>query len=122
MEFTDIEIVEDATSADPSEYLADVSSKLISGVLGLMGFVVACVIGLFAGNPGVVVLARALVAMICCAFIGRILGMVGEVCVQEFVTRYKSDRPQPEKPKELADLDQEKKMHDAMVNNMKKAA
>lgn len=121
-DFADIEIVDDAPLADPSEYLADIPTKLTSGVLGLMGFMTAAVVGLMAGNPGVVILARALVAMLICAFVGRILGSVGEVCVREYVNRYKSDRPEPTKPQELINLDMEHQAHDTMVKNMKKAA
>lgn len=121
-DYADIEIVDDSPLADPSEYLADIPTKLTSGVLGLMGFMTAAVVGLMAGNPGVVILARALVAMFICAFVGRILGSVGEVCVREYVNRYKSDRPEPTKPQELINLDMEHQAHDTMVKNMKKAA
>lgn len=125
-EVSDVEIVEEGQTsgelADPSEYLADIPSKLTSGVLGLMGFLTAAVVGLLAGNPGVVILGRGMVAMICCAFVGRILGSVGEVCVREFVNRYKSDRPEPTKPQELVDLDLEQRAHHSVMENMKKAA
>ncbi len=121
-DYSDIEIVEDSTALDSSEYLADIPTKLTSGVLGLMGFMTACLVGLLAGNPGIIILGRALIAMVCCAFVGKILGAVGEVCVREFVNRYKYDRPEPTIPQQLADLDMEKQAHESMVKNMKKAA
>jgi len=121
-ESSDIEIVSEDVLLDPSEYLADVPTKLISGVLGLVGFSTALVIGLLAGNPGYIIILRAIVAMLCCAFVGRILGAVGEVCVREFVTNYKTDRPVPQKPQELIDLDLQQQAHASMVKNMKKAA
>ena len=121
-DFSDIEIVEDHELADPSEYLADIPTKLVSGVLGLMGFMTASVVGLLAGNPGFIIIGRAMVAMLCCAFVGRILGAVGQVCVREFVERYKIDRPQPSKPQALMDLDRKNRAHDSMIKNMKKAA
>jgi len=107
---------------DPCEYMADVSTRLASGVLGLMGFVTALLVGLFAGNPVIVILLRAILAMVICSIIGRMLGSVGEICVREFVTKYKSDRPQPVKPKELVDLDKEQQDHETVVKTMKKAA
>lgn len=116
------EIPDDRELSDPRKYLADIPARLISGVLGLMAFVLACGVGLIAGNPGFVILSRALVAMFVCAIIGRVLGMVGEVCVREYVTRYKSDRPRPQKPKQLVELEQAKEAHEQMVQSMKKAA
>jgi len=113
---------ENGSLIDPSEYMADVSTRLASGVLGLMGFVTALLVGLFAGNPVIVILLRAILAMFICSIIGRMLGSVGEICVREFVTKYKSDRPQPIKPKELVDLDKEQQDHETVVKTMKKAA
>jgi len=121
-DYSDIEIVEDGTTLNSSEYLADIPTKLTSGVLGLMGFMTACLVGLLAGNPGIIILGRALIAMLCCAFVGKVLGAVGEVCVREFVNLYKYDRPEPTMPQQLADLDMEKQAHESMVKNMKKAA
>lgn len=120
--YEDIEIIDDSKLVDPSEYLADIPARLISGVMGLMAFMVACVVGLIAGNPGYVILVRAMLAMLVCTLIGRVLGTVGEICVHEFVTRYKSDRPRPEKPRQLVELEEARKAHDEMVERMKKAA
>jgi hypothetical protein len=120
-DFADIEIVDDAELIDPSEYLADVPSGMISGVLGMMGFAVACLVGLIAGNPGYVILLRAMLAMLVCAIIGRVLGVVGEICVREFVTLYKSDRPKPIKPKQLIELEAQRKAHEDVVQSMKKS-
>lgn len=117
-----IEIPDDDKLADPRKYLADIPARLISGVLGLMAFVLASVVGLIAGNPGFVVLMRALVAMFVCAVIGRVLGVMGEVCVREYVTRYKSDRPRPQKPQQLVELERAKEAHEQVVQSMKKAA
>ena len=120
----DIEIVEDSdpSQANPEEYLADLPSKLISSTLGFMGFTTACIFGLLAGNPGLVIITRAMVAMVVCAFIGRVLGVVGEICVREFIELYKRERPMPEKPEELRSLDREQLAHESLVSSMKKAA
>lgn len=120
-DFTDIEIVDDSGLADPSEYLADVPSGMISGVLGMMGFTIACLVGLMAENPGYVILLRAMLAMVVCAIIGRVLGTVGETCVREFVTIYKSDRPKPKKPKQLVELEAARRAHQDVVQTMKKS-
>jgi len=119
---SDVEIVDNDSLIDPSEYLADVSTQLVSGVLGLMGFTTALLVGLLAGNPAIAILGRALLAMLLCALVGRLLGSVGEVCVREYVTKYKSDRPQPNKPKELVELDLKQEAHESVMNSMKKAA
>ena len=111
----------DSTTVEPGEYLADVSTKLISGVLGLMGFMVASFVGVMASNPGLVILSRAILAMIVCAFVGRALGAVGEVCVRQFVLRYKADRPVPEKPRALVELEQSQQSHDELMKKIKKA-
>jgi hypothetical protein len=119
----DIEIVdESAAKLDPSEYLSELPTNLISGVLGLMGFIVSALVGVIASNPGLVILTRAILAMVICAIVGRVLGAVGQVCVREFVTRYKSDRPKPAKPQALVDLDRAKEAHDSVMKSMKKAA
>ncbi len=116
------DIPDNESLADSSQYMADVSTQLVSSVLGLMGFMTALVVGLMAGNPGLVILMRALVAMFVCAIVGRLLGAAGEVCVWEFAAKYKSDRPQPVKPRELVDLDREQRVHESVVDSMKKAA
>lgn len=119
---SDIEILDDQQLADPREYLGGISTGITSGVLGLMGFMTACAVGLLAGNPGATILLRALGAMAVCALVGRVLGLAGEVCVREYVTRYKSERPRPQKPRQLVDLDRARREHQDVMRSMKKAA
>ncbi|MFG0314459.1 MAG: hypothetical protein ACF8LL_09775 [Phycisphaerales bacterium] len=119
--YEDIEIVEDEGLVDPSEYLADIPATLISGVFGLTAFMLTCFVGLLAGNPGHVILLRAMVAMLVCAVIGRVLGIAGEICIREFVSKYKSTRPRPRKPQELLTLEAEQREHDRAVQHMKKS-
>jgi len=116
------DIPDNESLVNPNEYLADVSSNLASGVLGLMGFTVALLVGLIAQNPVLVILLRAILAMFVCSIIGRMLGSIGEVCVREYVQKYKTDRPQPSKPQQLIDLDSEIEAHASVVKTMKKAA
>ena len=112
----------DPTQANPADYLADLPSTLISSTLGFMGFSTACIFGLLSGNSGLVIVTRAMVAMVVCAFIGRLLGAVGEICVREYIELYKNDHPEPVKPEELLTLDREQQMNESLVNSMKKAA
>lgn len=119
--YEDIQIIDDDKLTDPSQYLADIPARLISGVLGLMAFMVACLTGLLAGNPGSVILVRAMLAMLLCTLIGRVLGIVGEIGIREFVTNYKSARPRPQMPSQLIELDQAKREHERVVAHMKKA-
>ncbi len=120
-EHADIEIIEEPELMDPSEYLADIPASLVSGVLGMMAFVVSCVVGLLAGNPGYVILLRAMLAMLICAFVGRLIGVVGEMCVREFVAIYKSERPTPQKPRQLRELEATKRAHEEVMQSMKKS-
>lgn len=119
--YQDIEILDDDKLADPSEYLADIPARLISGVMGLMGFVVACATGLMAGNPGYVILVRAMLAMLVCTIIGRILGTVGEVCIREYVMKYKNSRPRPQKPLQLVELEEAQREHKRVAAHLKNA-
>jgi hypothetical protein len=117
---SDIEILqEESELVDPREYLADIPATLISGVFGLVAFMLACVVGVIAQNPGYVILLRAMLAMLICTIIGRIIGTVGEICIQEYVVKYKSRRPQPSRPQELVDLEAKSLEHARAVEHMK---
>jgi hypothetical protein len=120
--YEDIKVIDDEQLTDPMEYLADIPARMISGVLGLMAFMVSCIVGLIAGNPGYVILLRAMLAMFVCTLIGRVLGMVGEMCVREYVSQYKTNRPRPIKPRQLVQLENERKAHDEVIKHLKKAA
>lgn len=99
---TDVEIIDESEpSAELPEEFPD---KVISGIMGLTGFVTACAVGIVVGNPGITILWRAIIAMIVCAMIGRVLGAIGEVAVREFITQYKAQRPIPQMPEVLQRL------------------
>ncbi len=107
--------------ADPREYLADIPASLISGVLGLVAFMLSCIIGLLAQNPGHVILIRAMIAMLICTIIGRVLGTVGEICIHEFAVKYKTNRPKPQRPQQLIELEERQREHERAVEHMKKS-
>lgn len=118
---SDVEIVEDQ-EFESGDIKPDVPARVISTVLGCMGFFTALLVGLFAGNPGLVIVPRAILAMLICAVVGRILGTVGEICVREFLTKYKADRPMPELPNELKRLYKAREDDQQLRDKMKRAA
>lgn len=118
---SDVEIVQDQNEAAELNQ-AGVPAKVISCILGLMGFFTALLVGLMAGNPGVIILLRAMLALALCALVGRILGIVGEISVREFLDKYKEDRPTPILPIQLQRLYKSRADHEALRNSMKKSA
>ncbi|MEM7755562.1 MAG: hypothetical protein AAF297_07980 [Planctomycetota bacterium] len=68
-------------------------AKLIAAVVGLSSFIAAIGAGWLAGNPGVIVLLRALVCMAVGDALGRVLGWVTEVTAGEYLESYKASNP-----------------------------
>jgi len=102
---SDVEIVGSrGDSAMRDAPVSDDPARVVAGVLGLTAFVTAALVGLAIGNPGSVILTRALLAMIVCALVGRALGAAGKRCVREYLDSFKSDHPIPEMPGALSDL------------------
>lgn len=121
MAVSDVEIVADTPNAD-GDVKPDVPARVISSVLGLMGFFTASMVGIFAGNTGVTIVLRALLAMAVCAVVGRIIGAVGEICVREYLDKYKTERPMAVLPEQLQRLYAERAEDEALRNQMKRAA
>ena len=99
-----------------------VRARVVGGVLGLMGFATAVFVGMVAGLPGVTTLSRALLCMLACYAVGRVLGAMGSTAVEEFVDKYKADRPAPEPPRALVELQDRRDRHKRVVDEMKRAA
>lgn len=118
---SDVEIVNDQEFKD-GEVQPDVPARVISSLLGLMGFFTALLVGLIASNPGITIVLRALLAMAICAVVGRIIGTAGEMCVREFLNKYKEDRPFPELPDELRAMYKARADDEVLRERMKKAA
>ncbi|MBL4808831.1 MAG: hypothetical protein JKY43_02080 [Phycisphaerales bacterium] len=119
---SDVEIIQNEYAHLDGDVMPDVPARVISSLVGLMGFFTALLVGLVAGNPGVIIVLRALLAMAICAVIGRIIGTVGEICVREFLTNYKKDRPKPVLPEQLQQLYKTRADDDAIREQLKKAA
>lgn len=121
---SDVEILPDVeiVSESNGDVKHDVPARVISSVIGLMGFFTALVTGLVAGNPGLVILTRAMFALIICTVVGRILGTAGEYCVRDFLKKFKSDRPTPVLPEQLRKLYKERADDAAMRKSMKRSA
>lgn len=121
---SDVEIVSDVEIMGQinGDVKAEVPARIISSVIGLMGFFTALVTGLVAGNPGMIILTRAMLALIICAVIGRILGTVGELCIRDFLKKYKAERPTPVLPEQLQQLYKTRAEDAAVRQSMKRSA
>jgi hypothetical protein len=96
--------------------------RVVGGILGLTGFSTALFIGMAAGNPATTTLGRGLLSMIVCYIVGRMLGSMGSAAVGEYIEKYKADRPAPEPPSELVELQNQRNRHKQIVEEMKRAA
>lgn len=121
---SDVKIIPDAEidSKSNGDVKPDVPARVVSSVIGLMGFFTALITGLVAGNPGLIILTRAMFALIICAVVGRILGTAGEYCVRDFLKKFKADRPTPVLPEQLRKLYKERADDAAMRQSMKRTA
>jgi hypothetical protein len=70
-----------------------VPGRVIAAAIGLIAFAVAIVAGLAAENPATTTLWRAIVAMVVCYGLGRLIGMVGQRAIAEDIQRYKAEHP-----------------------------
>ncbi len=119
---SDVEIVNDESTHAEGDVSPDVPARVISSVIGLMGFFTALLVGLVVGNPGVTIVLRALLAMAVCAVVGRVIGTVGEICVREFLANFKTNRPKPVLPEQLQQLYKIRAADEAIREQLKKAA
>ena len=117
---SDVEIIEDQPKSS-GEVKPDVPARVVSSIVGLMGFCTALVVGLLVGNPGVTIVLRALLAFVICAIVGRLIGTIGEICVREFLTKYKVDHPTPQLPEKLRRLYQERADEEQLRQQMRRS-
>lgn len=74
---------------------AGVLPRVVAGSLALAGFTVAVLGGLVAGNPGTLVLTRAIIAMVLCYPTGFVIGLVCERVIRQHLEAYAAQRPLP---------------------------
>ena len=118
---SDVEIIEDQPESN-GDVKPDVPARVVSSIVGLMGFCTALIVGLIVGNPGVTIVLRAIFAFVICAIVGRLIGTIGEICVREFLTKYKVDHPTPQLPEKLRKLYQERADEEELRRQMRRAA
>lgn len=70
-------------------------SKVMAGCFSMAAFAVAIIAGLTSGNPAVLVLGRALIAMILCYPVGFIVGVVCERVIAQHIRQYEQEHPVP---------------------------
>ena len=71
-------------------------AKVIAAGFALLGFAVAVLAGLAAGNPAPLVLARSLGVMIACQLIGSVAGALLVFVGEEHVRAYEAAHPIPD--------------------------
>jgi hypothetical protein len=80
-------------------------SKVMAGCFSMAAFAVAIIAGLTSGNPAILVLGRALVAMILCYPIGYVIGIVCERVIALHVGEYEKRHPVPADEEDGNDAD-----------------
>ena len=80
--------------------------RTISALLGLAGFLTACIAGADAGLDANATLMRAVAAMAVCTLVGLLLGRVAVHVGRECVRAHQAANPMPERPAVLRAFDQ----------------
>lgn len=68
-------------------------ARMIATIFALAAFAVMVVVGMLAGNPALIILWRALMALVACYVAGRILGALAQRAVREHIEQYKQRYP-----------------------------
>ncbi len=66
-------------------------TRTIGAQLGLLAFGTALVAGLYAGNSVVVILTRALIALVAGALLGQIVGVMARALLRDHLQKRKAD-------------------------------
>lgn len=91
-------------------------------ILGLAGFATALMVGMVIGNPAHITLLRALLCMVVCVVVGRVIGWAGELAARDVVDQYIKDNPPPQTPEELVRLQDQRNRHKAIEDELKRGA
>ncbi len=73
----------------------NIPGRVIATCFVIIAFVAASLVGLVAGNELHTILRRAIVVMLCCYPIGKILGFVIQKAIDHYVTDFKEKFPIP---------------------------
>ncbi len=78
-----------------SKGVLEIPSRVIAVCFGLVAFAIALVMGLSAGNETLVILQRAILAMLGCMMVGWVVGVIAQRAVQDRIDAYKKENPIP---------------------------
>ena len=70
-----------------------IAARTIAGIFALAAFAVAVLAGLSAGNAAVLVLSRAIIAMLICYPVGLAVGLVAQRLVQDHIDSHRAANP-----------------------------
>ena len=77
------------------------TARVIATIFALVSFAAALIVGHQAGNPMVTILSRALLIMLGCYLVGRVIGGVAHATVNHHLDHYRAQYPMPEGMAEL---------------------
>jgi len=70
-------------------------SKVMAGCFSMAAFAVAIIAGLSSGNPAVLILGRALIAMVLCYVVGLVVGVICERVIALHMQEHAEKHPLP---------------------------
>ena len=73
------------------------TARVIATIFALISFAAALLVGTQAGNPLSTILSRALLIMLGCYVIGRLIGGVAQLTVQHHIESYQARFPIPDR-------------------------
>lgn len=71
-------------------------SRAVAACIGLLGFTVAVLSGLLSGAGVNEIMVRALMAMVCCIVLGRVILWATRLCLQEHMAEFSVSHPIPD--------------------------
>jgi len=75
---------------------ASIPARVIASCFGLLGFIAAIIVGIAAGNPFVTILWRAILVMLACWIVGRVIGSIMQSTIEDHIAKLKEQQPIPD--------------------------
>ncbi len=72
------------------------TARVIATIFALVSFAAALIVGQHAGNPLPTILLRAILVMLVCYMIGRVIGAVAQSSIKSHIERYRAEHPIPD--------------------------